>query len=144
MDAEIVPIMMERTYRDMKLVAAAIIISHGKVLIAQRAQGLRLAGKWEFPGGKVEPGETPEECLKREIREELGIEIAVDGFFGESVYHYDIGPIRLLAYKASWTGGDLRLTEHEQIKWVKPEKLDDYDFSPADLPFIEKLKKEAL
>lgn len=126
----------------MKLVTAAIMISHGKVLIAQRAKGLRLAGKWEFPGGKVEPGETPEECLKREIREELGMEIAVDEFFGESVYHYDTGPIRLLAYKARWIGGELRLTEHEQIKWVKPEELDGYDFSPADLPFVARLKKE--
>ncbi|EAX47152.1 NUDIX hydrolase [Thermosinus carboxydivorans Nor1] len=67
----------------MKEVTAAIIINDGKVLIAQRAENQKLAGKWEFPGGKIESGETPEECLIREINEELGINIEVNDFFGK-------------------------------------------------------------
>jgi len=126
----------------MKEVTAAIIINDGKVLIAQRAENQGLAGKWEFPGGKVEPGETHEECLVREIKEELGIKIEVDSFFAESIYHYDAGKIRLLAYKARWNDGEYKLTAHSQIKWVKPNELDNYDFSPADIPFIKKLKEE--
>ena len=104
----------------MKEVTAAIIINDGKILIAQRAEDQKLAGKWEFPGGKVEFGETPEECLKREIKEELGIKIEVDKFFAESIYQYNIGTIKLLAYKARWIDGEYKLTAHTQIKWVKP------------------------
>jgi len=126
----------------MKEVAAAIIINNGKILIAQRAENQNLAGKWEFPGGKVESGETLEECLKREINEELGIKIEVDSFFEESIYHYDTGTIKLKAYKVRWVDGEFRLTVHSQIKWVKPDELDNYDFAPADVFFIKKLKEE--
>lgn len=93
----------------MKEVTAAIIINNRKVLIAQRAEDQKLAGKWEFPGGKVEAGETPEECLKREIKEELGIKIEVDKFFAESIYQYNTGTIKLLAYKARWIDSEYKL-----------------------------------
>jgi len=128
----------------MKLVTAAIIINNGKVLIAQRAENQQLAGKWEFPGGKVEPGETPEECLKREIKEELGINIEVNDFFGESTYHYDTGTIKLLAYKSQWIDGECKLSVHSRIKWVKPYELENYDFAPADIYFVNKLKEELI
>lgn len=128
----------------MKKVTAAIIIYEGKVLIAQRANNQKLAGKWEFPGGKVESGETPEECLKREIKEELGINIEVDEFFGKSVYRYDTGEIKLLAYKAKWIEGNFKLMVHSQIKWAKPCELENYNFAPADIPFVKKLKEELL
>jgi len=111
-------------------------------LIAQRAEDQRLAGKWEFPGGKIEPGETPEECLIREIEEELGIKIEVDKFFAESIYRYDIGTIKLLAYKARWIDGECKPAVHSQIKWVKPNELENYDFAPADISIIKKLKEE--
>jgi 8-oxo-dGTP diphosphatase len=104
----------------MKEVTAAILMKDGKVLIAQRAEDQKLGGKWEFPGGKVEFGETPEECLKREIKEELGIDIEVNEFFAESIYQYDTGAIKLLAYKVQWLDGEYELTEHSQIEWVKP------------------------
>jgi len=126
----------------MKLVTAAIIINNGKVLIAQRAEKQKLAGKWEFPGGKIEFGETPEECLKREIKEELGINTEVNDFFCESIYHYDTGAIKLIAYKAQWIDGECKLTAHSQIKWVNPPELENYDFSPADIYFVKKLKME--
>ncbi|HHW47619.1 MAG TPA: 8-oxo-dGTP diphosphatase MutT [Clostridiaceae bacterium] len=128
----------------MKLVTAAIIINDGKVLIAQRAKNQNMAGKWEFPGGKVEPGETPEECLKREIREELGINIEVNDFFGESTYQYDTGTIKLIAYKVQWIDGEFRLSAHNQIKWVEPYELGNFDFAPADVAFVKKLKEELI
>lgn len=128
----------------MMLVTAAIIINNGLILISQRANNQKLAGKWEFPGGKIEPGEIPEECLKREIKEELGINIEVDEFFDKSVYRYDTGEIKLLAYKAQWIEGEYKLTAHSQMKWVEPCELENYDFAPADIPFIKRLKGELL
>lgn len=124
----------------MTTVIAAIIMKDGKVLIAQRAQGQRLAGKWEFPGGKLEEGETPQECLKRELKEELDIDIEVGEYFGESVYHYETGPIRLVFYKACVLGGSCRLNVHSSVKWVAPHELEKYDFAPADVPIVDKLR----
>lgn len=124
----------------MKDVTAAVMIRNNKVLIAQRAPFDKMAGKWEFPGGKVEPGETPEQCLKREIREELEAEIDVLDFFGESIYKYPHGEIRLLAYFCRWTGGDFALKVHSRIEWVGRDELDQFDYAPADIPLIEKLK----
>jgi len=126
----------------MREVIAAIIIKDIKVLIAQRAEGQKLAGKWEFPGGKIEDGETPEECLKREIKEELDIDIEVGEFFGESVYHYETETIRLVAYKARLIGGQCKLKVHSRVEWVEPWELVNYDFAPADVPFVEKLREK--
>lgn len=125
-------------------VTAAVIIEKGKVLIAQRAENQKMAGKWEFPGGKVEQGETYEECLKREISEELGIKIEIEGLFVENIYRYDSGTIKLIAYKARYIEGEYDLSVHNQIKWVKPDELDNYDFAPADILIIKKLKEELI
>ncbi|HBP65032.1 MAG TPA: 8-oxo-dGTP diphosphatase MutT [Desulfosporosinus sp.] len=124
----------------MKVVTAAIILKDNKVLIAQRAPGENLAGKWEFPGGKIETGETPQECVKREIREELEVHIEVLDFFGESIYEYHSGTIKLMAYWCKWILGKFTLNVHSQIVWVNGQELDLYDFAPADLPLVEKLK----
>ncbi|TGE35539.1 (deoxy)nucleoside triphosphate pyrophosphohydrolase [Desulfosporosinus fructosivorans] len=124
----------------MKEVTAAIILKDNKVLIAQRAPGEKLAGKWEFPGGKIELGETPQECLKREIQEELEVDIDVLDFFGESIYAYHSGSINLMAFWCQWIAGDLKLSVHSRIEWVTRQQLDLYDFSPADIPLVEKLK----
>lgn len=125
-------------------VTAAVIIEKGKVLIAQRAENQKMAGKWEFPGGKVEQGETYEECLKREISEELGIKIEIESLFVENIYRYDSGTIKLIAYKARYIEGEYDLSVHNQIKWVKPDELDNYDFAPADILIIKKLKEELI
>jgi 8-oxo-dGTP diphosphatase len=125
----------------MTTVIAAIIMQDDKVLIAQRAEGQKLAGKWEFPGGKLEEGETPEECLKREIKEELSLDIEVGEFFGESVYHYETGPIRLVAYMARLLGGKCSLKVHSHVAWVSPRDLTGYDFAPADVVFVDKLRE---
>ena len=124
----------------MKEVTAAIILKANRVLIAQRAPGENLAGKWEFPGGKIEPGETLQECLKREIREELDVDIEVLDFFSESIYTYQNGTIKLMAFLCKWITGDFTLNAHSHIAWVNHHELDLYDFAPADIPLVEKLK----
>ena len=124
----------------MKEVTAAIILKDHRILIAQRALGQNLAGKWEFPGGKIEPGETRQECLKREIREELDVDIEVSDFFGESIYAYHSGTIKLMAFWCKWISGEFTLKVHSKLAWVNCNELDLYDFSPADIPLVEKLK----
>ena len=124
----------------MKKVTAAIILNKNKILIARRAPEDKLADKWEFPGGKIEQVETPQECLKREIREELDIDIEVLGFFGESIYTYLSGTIKLMAFWCQWISGDFTLKVHSQIAWVNHHELDLYDFAPADIPLVKKLK----
>ncbi|MDI6880970.1 MAG: (deoxy)nucleoside triphosphate pyrophosphohydrolase [Desulfitobacteriaceae bacterium] len=124
----------------MKEVTAAIILNGDKFLIAQRAPGENLAGKWEFPGGKIEPEETPQVCLKREIKEELDVDIEVLDFFGESIYEYDSGEIRLMAFWCKWISGDFSLSVHSRIEWVNRVQLDLYDFAPADIPLVQKVK----
>jgi 8-oxo-dGTP diphosphatase len=122
-------------------VTAAILFNNDQLLIAQRRSTGRLPNKWEFPGGKVEPGETPEECLKREMDEEFSIDVSVGEFLGESIYHYDHGSIKLLAYRATWIAGDLILKDHKAIEWVKIDEIINYDFAPADIPFVEKIRR---
>lgn len=123
-----------------KDVTAAILFNDQKVLIAQRAQHDPLAGLWEFPGGKIEVGESPEECLAREMREEFSIEVEVGDFLGSSLFTYGKGPIRLLAYISKWIGGELRSTVHQDFAWVSINELEHYTFAPADIPLVEKLR----
>jgi 8-oxo-dGTP diphosphatase len=123
----------------MKTVTAAILVHEGKILIARRGKGDRLAGKWEFPGGTVEEGETPEVCLRRELKEEFDIEIEVGLFIGESVYHYGHGSIRLLGFLSRWCSGRLICRVHDRYAWVLVLQLREYEFSPADVPFVEGL-----
>jgi 8-oxo-dGTP diphosphatase len=125
----------------MQTVTAAILIRDEKVFIGQRKSGKQMANLWEFPGGKLEEGETPQECLVREMREEFGIEVATREYFGESLYHYEHGAIRLLAYLVDWTGGEMKSIDHQDCRWVAFNDLEGYEFVPADLPFVQKLRK---
>jgi 8-oxo-dGTP diphosphatase len=120
-------------------VAAGILVRDSKILIAKRKAGGELAGKWEFPGGKIESGETPEACLKRELTEELGIKSTVGDHLWDGTYHYDFGTVRLLVYRVYWEGDTIVAKDHEEYKWVTPADLKEYDFAPADLPFVERL-----
>jgi len=121
-------------------VTAAVWVENGRVLIARRRPGASQAGLWEFPGGKVRPGETPEHCLQREIQEELGVKIAVGEFFGESVYAYETKTIRLLAYRVSVKSGEISLNDHAELAWVAMADLSGYRFCPADVPLVRKLQ----
>jgi 8-oxo-dGTP diphosphatase len=125
-------------------VTAAILLHEGKVLVAKRGPGGPTGGMWELPGGKVEIGETPEECLEREMLEEFGINVTVGRFFGESVFHYHNGAIKLLAYLTSWESGELVPAVHADYCWVSVDELKDYELAPADIPLAEKLAEELL
>ena len=129
---------MNNTPKTEKQVATAVILYNGKVLIAQRKRGKDLALYWEFPGGKLEKGETLEQCLKRELLEEMGLPIEIDKFFMQSVYEYEFGSFAINAFLAhSDTDKIPLLSAHEQYKWVLPKEMFDYTYSPADMPIVE-------
>ncbi len=104
-------------------VTSAIIVKDNKILITQKGSKGRFAHKWEFPGGKVDTGETPEECILRELFEELRIRIQVESFFCECIHTYPEGQNIVLAYCCSWQSGEITLTEHSDYKWVSVEEL---------------------
>jgi 8-oxo-dGTP diphosphatase len=135
-------ILEEHILEAVKDVVAAILIRDEKVLIAQRAKDDPLAGLWEFPGGKVEDGESPEDSLIREMQEEFCIDIEVGKFFACSLFPYDKGTIRLLAYLCTWIRGEIISTVHNDYLWVAIDELDQYTFAPADRPLVEKLKRQ--
>jgi 8-oxo-dGTP diphosphatase len=122
-------------------VTAAILINDEKIIIAKRKSTGKLPNKWEFPGGKIENDETPEQCLKRELKEEFDINVSVGEYLGSSIYHYDHLSIELLAYRTFWEGGSISLKDHDDIAWVSLEQIGEYDFAPADIPFVDKLRR---
>ena len=124
-------------------VVAAILLNKGLFLSAKRSEGKHLAGHWEFPGGKIEPGETPEQCLMRELKEEFTIESEIGEFVAESIFDYGDKRIRLLAYKVKHLSGEFQLIDHDEIRWLPIEGLDSLKWAPADLPIIEALKQQA-
>jgi 8-oxo-dGTP diphosphatase len=122
-------------------VTAAILTASGKVFIAKRKPPGRMPGMWEFPGGKIEAGETPEQCLKRELHEEFGIDAAIGRHVGTSVYPYEFYTVELMAYRTKVLAGDIRLNDHADMAWVAPGDLDRYEFAPADIPFVEMIRR---
>lgn len=123
----------------LKIVTAAIICRGDKVLLARRQPGQNLAGYWEFPGGKVEEGESLAACLQREIAEELGVQAEVGVVVATSDYVYAHGAIRLVAMETSILGGELHPTVHDQLAWVPLEQLLHYRLAPADIPIAKAL-----
>jgi len=124
------------------VVAVALIDTDGRVLIAQRPEGKQLAGLWEFPGGKVEPGERPEAALIRELREELGIEVSESCLapFVFTSHGYDSFHLLMPLYLCRRWSGVVQAREHSALKWVKPAKLSDYPMPPADEPLVAWLR----
>src|SRR5690554_3328990 len=123
-------------------VMAAIIQQGDQVLLCQRKEGA-LAGKWEFPGGKIENGETPEECLVREIEEELGIEIEVGEIYQAVHTHYDHGDFLVIGYLAQHTAGEITMRVHSDCAWVDLAELERYDLAQANIPIAKSLKEES-
>lgn len=121
-------------------VTCAIIQKDNKILICQRSKKMKLPLKWEFPGGKIEEGESKEECLKREIKEELALNMEVLYPLKMVEFHYPDFSIRLYPFICSIISGKLTLAEHAQAKWVYLSELENYDWAEADLPILEELK----
>ena len=115
-------------------VVAAVFRQDNLVLVSRRAQGHHLEYKWEFPGGKIEENETPEECLRRELKEELGVIVEVGQYIGESTFSYPNKDIRLLAYQVKLLSGNFSLSVHDRIDWVEIRRLHTIDLANADIP----------
>jgi len=121
-------------------VSCLVLLHEGKILATQRGAAMDLPGCWEFPGGKVEPGESPENCLFREIREELSIEIRIRGSLTPVLHHYPTKEIQLIPFLATWQGGSLKLTEHAQRVWLYKEDLLSLKWAPADFPIVQEVQ----
>ncbi|MAK82010.1 8-oxo-dGTP diphosphatase MutT [Phenylobacterium sp.] len=122
--------------------AAALIDVDGRVLICQRPEGKQLAGLWEFPGGKVEAGETPEACLIRELDEELGIQVtnACLAPFVFASHGYESFHLLMPLYLCRRWSGFVTAKEHKALAWVKPNELRNYPMPPADAPLVAWLR----
>ncbi len=127
-----------------KLVTAALICLDNKILITQRPPGKLFPLKWEFPGGKIEPSESPEDCLAREIREELDIDIEVVKPFITVNHSYPQFTISLMTFWCKIKRGKIRLLEHHDSRWVRVEELFSYDFVDADAILIRKIIEEGI
>ncbi len=121
-------------------VAAGLILHEGCYLIARRKEGAHLGGLWEFPGGKREPGESLEDCLQRELREELGIEITTPIPFRVIRHEYPEKTVELHFFRCSIRDGQARALDCEDFRWVAPEELIKFKFPPADQPLIQALQ----
>jgi len=124
-------------------VVAAVIFDENKILVSQRDGG-DMAGRWEFPGGKIETGETHEQALKREIMEELGIIISVNSFLLTIEYDYPEFHLIMHCYQGKILFGAPRLLIHSLAKWISPQELDNIDWLPADIQVVDYLKKQLL
>ncbi|MGB7768243.1 MAG: 8-oxo-dGTP diphosphatase MutT [Verrucomicrobiia bacterium] len=121
-------------------VAAALVFRDGKILITQRHAGVHLGGLWEFPGGKREPGETFEQCLVRELREELGVEVKVGGLFEEIMHVYADKAVLLKFFLCELPEGEPQPLGCAAVEWVGKPELTDYDFPAADARLLDKLR----
>jgi len=118
-------------------VACAVIEDGGRILAAQRSGAMSMPLKWEFPGGKVRPGESPEECLAREVEEELGLLVRIVRPLPAVVHRYPGFTIELLPFFCAVAGGGLRLNEHSAVAWLAPAMLREMDWAAADIPVVE-------
>lgn len=121
-------------------VSAAIIMKDNKIFVTQRGYG-EFKDWWEFPGGKIEEGETPEECLKREIKEELEADINIDKYLCTVEFDYPNFHLKMECFICSLIDGHLELVEAEDAKFITKDQLDNIDFLPADLLVVKELKK---
>jgi 8-oxo-dGTP diphosphatase len=118
-------------------VVGAVIARDGLILCAQRGPRGALGGMWEFPGGKIEPGESPRDALVREIDEELRCEVVVGQEVTTTTYIYDFGTVTLTTFWCELVSGTPTLTEHAEVRWLPPAELHGIEWAPADLPAVE-------
>ncbi len=117
-------------------VTAAVIVAKGRVFAAQRREGDMRGGTWEFPGGKIEPGESAPACLARELQEELGIQVDVGPLLITVDHTYSDLRIHLHAFQCEITQGQPRAKEHQALRWLARQEIEQVDWSPADLPIL--------
>ena len=122
-------------------VVGAVIIKDERILCAKRGNTKTLAYLWEFPGGKIELGETPEVALVREIKEEMLCDIKVGEKVEYTIYDYDFGVVHLTTFKCKIKESMPTLTEHVEVKWLKPSELGTLEWAPADIPAVQQLMK---
>lgn len=122
-------------------VVGAVLINEDRVFAAKRGPGKSMAGYWEFPGGKVETDETPEEALARELREELKIDVTVGEFIVTATHEAGTAVIELSTYLCTIIEGVPVLTEHEEFRWLPVSELSDVEWAPADIPTVELLRE---
>ncbi|QJS97309.1 (deoxy)nucleoside triphosphate pyrophosphohydrolase [Dolosigranulum pigrum] len=125
-------------------VVGAAIVRDGHILTVERSETMTLPNLWEFPGGKIEPGETKKEALTREIQEELGLTIVVDEFINTARFQYDFGIVELSVFTVRIKAGELRLTEHSQYKWLKPTELNTLTWAPVDIEAVNILSQKSV
>ncbi len=123
-------------------VVAGLIVNEGRLLIARRPQGTHMAGKWEFPGGKIERGETPEAALERELSEELGICTRSGRIYHAVLHSYPEKDVLLLFYRSTLLGGTPRAIEEAEFRWIGEAQLAEFDWAPADQPVVNMLLAE--
>jgi 8-oxo-dGTP diphosphatase len=123
-------------------VVGAVIIRDGLVYCVKRGPEGNLSGMWEFPGGKIEPGEDEVTALIREIREELLCEVKVGQRVTTTEYDYDFGTVRLTTYYCVLISGEPSLTEHAAELWLRPDQLTDLSWAPADVPAVEDIVRQ--
>jgi len=117
-------------------VACAVIFKDGKILVTQRGPAMKQPLLWEFPGGKIEPGETAENCIARELLEELNIEVTLNGRLPDCAYTYPDIAINLVPFIAEFKSGIITLHEHMKYMWLSPTELKSLDWAPADIKVV--------
>ena len=122
-------------------VVGAVITHDEKTLCAQRGMEKSLPGLWEFPGGKIEESETPQAALQREIQEEMHCHVKIGEQVEHTVYEYDFGIVHLTTFYCQLVEGTPTLTEHIAIEWLEAHELEELEWAPADIPAIQKLKR---
>lgn len=118
-------------------VVGAVITKDENVLAARRGPGKPMAGFWEFPGGKIEPDESPKGALARELREELLCSATIGDFITTTEYDYDFGTVVLSTYFCTLANETPQLTEHDEIRWLPAVELEELDWAPADIPTVK-------
>lgn len=125
------------------VVCGVIEDSGGRFLACLRPEGKHLGGLWEFPGGKVDPGESPESALARELREELDIEVLVEAALDPVIWRDDRAHIRLLPFRCSITAGEPQALEHERLHWCAPEDFGALAWAAADMPVLVQIRNRS-
>lgn len=126
----------------MVIVTAAVIEKGRKILIARRKTVISLEDLWEFPGGILEEGEDPRDCLRRVLHEKFGINAQIGDLVMSNVHDYDHIKIELRSYRAKYKGGAIKLVDHDKLAWVGPAEFSQYKLVPADLPAVEAILRE--